>query len=82
MNRQGDRAGAERRYRDLRHKAFSEARDVLGSAGIVADLRNLDAAALAGLAAWQNRRVAWPWHDMAADFRRNHTGRFELAIWH
>jgi hypothetical protein len=27
------------------------------------------------------RIVQWPWRDMAADYRRNWTDRFELAIW-
>ncbi len=31
---------------------------------------------------WTGRPVAWPWPDIAAQFRQNSPDRFDLAIWH
>jgi hypothetical protein len=53
----------------------------LAAAGIRAELRSIDAAALARAAQWTDRRVGWPWHTLAAGWRRNHPNRFEVAIW-
>lgn len=79
------RAAAEARYRMRRALAFQAAEAKLAAAGIVAELRPLDASALAAFAAqWRGhptRRVAWPWSDMAADWRRACPERFELAVW-
>ena len=48
-------------------------------------IRDIEPSALDAFAAtWANnpgRSVAWPWPDMAADFRRKFPERFEAAIW-
>jgi hypothetical protein len=61
--------------------AFQAARAVLVEGGVNADLRLIDATALAAFNAWSSRRVAWPWPEMAADWRKRHPERFELAVW-
>jgi hypothetical protein len=53
----------------------------LAAAGRPVELRSIDAAALAAVEQWTGRRVAWPWHILAADWRRNHTNRFDVAVW-
>jgi hypothetical protein len=75
------RSLAEARYRALRDVAFRAAEVDLAAAGISADLRAIDAAAIAAAGQWTGRRVAWPWHVMAPDWRRNHPARFEVAVW-
>ena len=77
----GSRSSAETRYRELRHLAFQAAQDDLAAAGGNAELRAIDATALTAFGTWPARRVAWPWPDMAADWRRGHPDRFELAVW-
>ena len=72
---------AEAKYRDLRLAAFQDAMSALAVVGVDADLRPINAAALAAIGQWTTRRVAWPWHVMAADWRRNHPDRFEVAVW-
>jgi len=62
--------------------AFREAERTLADAGVVAKLRAVDAAAMAAVAQWTCRRVHWPWHVMAQDWRRNYPARFEVALWH
>ena len=78
------RVHAEARYRELRSMAHQKA------AALVADLapvqmRDIERSALEVFATtWannQSRLVAWPWPDMAADFRRKFPERFEVAIW-
>ncbi len=81
MNLINRRLEVERRYGSLRRPAYREAEHVLAAAGITADLRGIDASALDASNLWVDRRVAWPWHRMADDFRRGHPDRFELAIW-
>lgn len=80
----GDRGrpAAEARYRNLRNVAFLGAEQNLADAGIHAQLRSIDAAALAAASRWTGRRVAWPWPVLAADSRRNHPNRFDAAVWH
>jgi len=80
-NRLNSRHDAERRYGELRRRACAEAEHALAAAGISAELRGIDASALDASTSWADRRVAWPWPSMAADFRRGHPDRFELAIW-
>jgi hypothetical protein len=65
----------------LRLPAFQDAISALAAVGVDADLRPINAAALAAVGQWTSRRVAWPWHVMAADWRRNHPDRFEVAVW-
>jgi hypothetical protein len=77
----GSRSSAEARYRDLRHLACLDAQGDLASAGVDVAFRPIDATALAAWAAWQARRVAWPWPEMVADWRRGHPDRFEVAVW-
>jgi hypothetical protein len=76
-----ERSAAENRYRALRRLAFQEAEATLGSAGIKADLRTIDATALEAFAEWRNRLVGWPWADMVPDWRRGYPDRFDLAVW-
>lgn len=80
-SRRGGRADAEQRYRDLRRLALDDAQERLAASGISAELRPIDASALEAFGTWRNRRVAWPWPDMAGDWRRNHPDRFEVAVW-
>jgi len=80
--RSGSRPSAEAKYRALRHAAWQDAAAALASAGITAELRPIDVAALAAVACWRDRRVDWPWHLMIPDWRRNYPGRFEVGIWH
>jgi len=75
------RSAAEARYREMRRLAFQRAQEELAGAGIGVDLRQIDAAALEAFRAWPPRRVAWPWPDLAADWRKGHPDRFELAVW-
>jgi hypothetical protein len=75
------RSDAESRYRDLRRMAFQQAQAVLAADGIAAELRPIDAVALAAFATWPPRSVDWPWPKMAADWRRGRPARFDLAIW-
>ena len=75
------RSAAEARYRALRDVAFPAAEAALAAAGVRAELRPIDAAALAAAGKWTGRRVAWPWHLMMPDWRRNYPERFEVAIW-
>jgi len=79
------RAAAERRYRELRALAYRDAEEALAGAGIAAELRAVDAAALDAFAAgWTGhptRRMAWPWPAMAEHWRRSFPERFELAVW-
>jgi hypothetical protein len=74
------RSSAEAKYRTLRDLACQAAMHDLAAVGIHAELRGIDAAALAAAAQWTDRHVAWPWHTLAADWRRNHPNRFEVAI--
>jgi hypothetical protein len=53
----------------------------LAAAGILAQLRGIDAVAILAVGQWRGRRVAWPWHLLAYDWRRSHPARFELAVW-
>ncbi len=78
---QPTRSAAEARYRALRDAAFRAAGADLAVAGIVAELRSIDAAALDAVGGWSGRRVDWPWHMLAAAWRRNHPDRFEAAAW-
>ncbi len=75
------RSSAEAKYRELRRLAFQAAGEDLVAAGASAELRAIDAAALVAAGQWTGRRVAWPWHVLAADWRRNHPPRFEVAVW-
>ncbi len=77
----GSRSSAETRYRDLRRLAFQNAQGDLAAAGVVVELRAIDATAIVAFGAWQGRRVAWPWRQMVADWRHGHPDRFELAVW-
>jgi hypothetical protein len=81
LTQSSDRSAAEARYRLLRDTAFRAAEADLAAAGRPVELRSIDAAALAAVAQWTGRRVAWPWHMLAADWRRNHTNRFDVAVW-
>jgi hypothetical protein len=75
------RSAAEAKYRTLRNTAFKVAMRDLAANGVHAELRSIDAAAVAHAAQWKDRRVAWPWHTLAAGWRRNHPNRFEVAVW-
>jgi hypothetical protein len=75
------RSSAEARYRETRRLAFQQAQEELADAGIGVDLRSIDAAAMEAFSAWPPRRVAWPWPDLAADWRKGHPDRFDLAVW-
>jgi len=75
------RSRAEAEYRNLRGVAFQDATAFLLAAGVRAELRPIDAAALAAAELWTGRRVGWPWHLMIPDWRRNYPKRFEVAIW-
>ncbi len=75
------RSAAEAKYRTLRDLAYQAAKPDLAAVGIHVELGSIDAAALARAAQWTDRRVAWPWHTLAAEWRRNHPNRFEVAIW-
>ncbi len=75
------RSSAQTRYRTLRQMSFQEAMAQLAASGIEADLRPIDAAALAACGEWHNRRVTWPWAERASDWRRGHPERFEVALW-
>ena len=75
------RSSAEVRYREMRRLVFQQAQEELAEAGIGVDLRPIDATALEAFRAWPPRRVAWPWPDLAADWRKGHPDRFELAVW-
>jgi|GEM_PF-5334005 len=75
------RLAAEAKYRELRRAAFHDAASALSAAGVDAEFRPIDAAALAAAERWRNRRVGWPWHLMIPDWRRNYPERFEVAIW-
>ncbi len=77
----GSRFAAEGRYRELRRVAFRAAETDLLAAGIEANLHGIDAEALGAFANWSDRRVSWPWQDMAAEWRRDVPERFELAVW-
>lgn len=81
MSRPPSRSDAESRYREIRRMAFRQAQDYLAADGIAAELRAIDAAALAAFATWPPRRVDWPWPKMAADWRRARPSRFDLALW-
>jgi hypothetical protein len=78
---QPTRSAAEARYRALRDAVFRAAGADLAAAGMPAELRAIDRSALVAAGEWSDRRVAWPWDVMAADWRRNHPDRFELAVW-
>jgi hypothetical protein len=75
------RSAAEAKYRELRRLAFRDAMAALTASGVSAELRPIDAAALAAADGWMNRRVNWPWHVMMPDWRSNHPARFEVAVW-
>jgi len=75
------RSSAEFRYHALRHLACQAAGADLAVAGLAVDLRPIDAAALDAFRTWSPRRVAWPWPEMIADWRRGHPARFEVAVW-
>lgn len=80
------RAAAERAYAARRAEAFAAAQAKVTAAGIAAEIRPVvDPAALDAFAAdWRDhpaRRVAWPWPEMLARFRRDYPARFELAVW-
>lgn len=74
------------RYRERRALAHAAAvalvRDDLP---VECDLRAIDPGALAVFARqWDGhpaRRFPWPWADIAAEYRRNHPDRFEVAVW-
>jgi len=44
----------------------------LAAAGMLAQLRGIDAVAILAVGQWRGRRVAWPWHLLADDWRRSH----------
>ena len=75
------RSAAESRYRELRHTAFQRAEADLAATGVLVELRAIEATALEAFKTWPPRRVAWPWPDIAADWRNGHPDRFELAVW-
>jgi hypothetical protein len=67
--RRHSRAAAEARYGAIRRAAFQAAEAELNATGIVVSLRHIDAAALAAVASWTNRRVDWRWAHAAPDWR-------------
>src|SRR3954447_11011088 len=75
------RSSAEFRYHALRRVACQAAEGDLAVAGLGVDLRPIDAAALDAFGTWSPRRVAWPWPEMTADWRRGYPARFEVAVW-
>jgi hypothetical protein len=75
------RSSAEFRYHALRRLACQAAEADLAAAGLVVELRPIDAAALDAFKTWSRRRAAWPRPEMTADWRRGHPARFELAVW-
>ena len=79
------RATAEVHYGIRRALALEAANVKLTTAGLDAELRSLDAPALAAFSSdWQahpGRRVAWPWPDMTSDWRRTRPERFEVSVW-
>jgi hypothetical protein len=75
------RSSAEGKYRELLRVAFEEAEGELAAVGLRVELRRIDAAALAQVPQWEGRRVSWNWPEMMARWRRNHTNRFEVAVW-
>jgi hypothetical protein len=75
------RSSAESRYRELRREAFQRTQADLAAVGVAVEMRAIDATALEAFKTWPPRRVGWPWPDMAADWRKAHPDRFELAVW-
>ncbi len=82
----GRRGSAEVRYRERRALAYATAEALVRTdLPAACELRPIEPSALHAFAeCWDGlpaRRYAWPWGDIAAEFRRNHPDRFEVAVW-
>lgn len=75
------RSAAEARYRALNDIGFRATETNLAAAGMLVELRRIDPAALIAAEQWTGRRVHWPWRVLTGDWRRNHSSRFEVAVW-
>lgn len=80
------RGAAEARYRERRALAHAAVADLVRpDLPAPCDLRPIEPSALQAFRGqWSghaSRRFRWPWEDIAAEYRRNHPDRFEVAVW-